>query len=252
MNDTIPLLRMFAGPNGSGKTTVKMALARPPHWFGIYINPDDIERSIQETGVLDLVPFEVRTTAEEIRRYFAESRFLQQQGLATAANAIECSGTVLDFTHLRFNSYCASVLSDFLRRKLLDGSKSFTFETVMSSRDKVELLREAQARGFRTYLYYIATDSPEINIQRVKNRVAEGGHDVPEAKIIDRYHRSLALLPEAIRYSNRAFFFDTSSDPAVYVGQVIDGTTLEPAVEESPVWFAPIWQQFASDTTSPP
>ena len=40
----------------------------------------------------------------------------------------------------------------------------------MSAKDKVELLREAQSRGFRTYLYFIATEDPDSNIQRVKNR----------------------------------------------------------------------------------
>lgn len=247
MSDAAPRLRMFAGPNGSGKTTVKVNLARPPQWFGVYINPDDIEKSILDTGILDMRTYEVETTGDEVQRYFAESSFLRQHGLAAAASAIACSGMVLDFSKLHFNSYHASVLSDFLRRKLLDLRKSFAFETVMSSPDKVELLREAQTRGFRTYLYYIATESPEINVQRVKNRVAEGGHDVPEAKIVERYHRSLALVSEAIRYSNRAYFFDTSADRAAFIGQVIEGTTLDLAVAETPTWFAPIARRFGTD-----
>lgn len=43
MSSAPPRLRMFAGPNGSGKTTVKNGLHRSPSWFGIYINPDDLE-----------------------------------------------------------------------------------------------------------------------------------------------------------------------------------------------------------------
>ena len=76
---------------------------------------------------------------------------------------------------------------------------SFTYETVMSHISKVELLNYAKLKGFRTYLYYIATDDPEINISRVKNRVNLGGHNVPENLIIDRYHRSLDLLINANR-----------------------------------------------------
>jgi predicted ABC-type ATPase len=113
-----------------------------------------------------------------------------------------------------------------------------------SAPDKSALLREAQARGFRTYLYYIATEDPAINIQRVKNRVAEGGHDVPETKIVARYHRSLGLLAEAIRYSSRAFFFDTSDDKAWYFAEAADGTTIELKSDEMPVWFEPIWNHF--------
>jgi predicted ABC-type ATPase len=101
------------------------------------------------------------------------------------------------------NAYIASVLSDFIRRKLVDAKISFSFETVMSSADKVEFLKQAQESGFRTYLYYIATDDPEINISRVKNRVKAGGHSVPQDKIISRYYRSLDLLSAAIPCTNR-------------------------------------------------
>ena len=56
MSDAIPRLRMFAGPNGSGKTTVKNTLGKPESWFGMYINPDDLEASIRHTGLLPLKP----------------------------------------------------------------------------------------------------------------------------------------------------------------------------------------------------
>ncbi len=52
MTDGIPRLRMFAGPNGSGKTTIKTSLGKSASWFGFYINPDDIESAIRSTGRL--------------------------------------------------------------------------------------------------------------------------------------------------------------------------------------------------------
>ena len=64
----------------------------------------------------------------------------------------------------------------------------------MSSPDKIDFLAEARRRGFRTYLYYVATVDPLININRVANRVRMGGHPVPEEKIVSRYARSLDLL----------------------------------------------------------
>jgi len=64
----------------------------------------------------------------------------------------------------------------------------------------VELLAQAQRVGYRTYLYFIATDDPEINISRVRNSVKLGGHSVPEDRIAPRYGRSLDLLMEAIRH----------------------------------------------------
>jgi len=241
MSDAIPRLRMFAGPNGSGKTTVKLALDKPAKWFGIYINPDDLEKAIRETGLLSLEPFGVTATTEQIRDYFTQSSFLQANDLATAASVIQCNGNRIDFGGLAFNSYYASVLADFLRRQAMDAGMSFSFETVMSAPDKVELLREAQQRGYRTYLYYFATVDPKINIQRVKNRLAEGGHDVPAEKIVERYHRSLALLGQALQHSNRAFLFDTSEEEAWFFAEVTDGHSIRLETGEIPQWFAPIW-----------
>ncbi len=60
----VPRLRMFAGPNGSGKSTIKSVL--PPELLGVYINPDDIEREIRQAGHLDLRPFSVAETADEL------------------------------------------------------------------------------------------------------------------------------------------------------------------------------------------
>jgi predicted ABC-type ATPase len=243
MSGAIPRLRMFAGPNGSGKTTIKNNLGRPPDWFGIYINPDDLEASIRNSGRLSLASFGLDTTTEEIQQHFASSVLLQRHSLSNDAATIQCRGAELYFGEIRFNSYHASVLSDFLRRKALQLSKSFSFETVMSSPDKIALLREAQSQGFRTYLYYVATEDPAINIERVKLRTAQGGHDVPEDKIVSRYHRSLQLLIDAVRFTNRAFFFDTSASTGWYFAKVTDGKQLQLESNEMPNWFQTIWKQ---------
>jgi ABC-type cobalamin/Fe3+-siderophores transport system ATPase subunit len=51
----MPRLRVFAGPNGSGKSTLLEIL--PPEWVGIYVNADDLERSIKRDGDFDLASF---------------------------------------------------------------------------------------------------------------------------------------------------------------------------------------------------
>ena len=118
----------------------------------------------------------------------------------------------------------------------------------MSSPDKVDFLKKAQESGFRTYLYYVATEDPDINISRVASRVAEGGHTVPKEKIVERYHRSLDLLADAVQYANRADIFDNSSDKKVWVAEVTDGDILELKTDNMPFWFkAALWDKFASD-----
>jgi predicted ABC-type ATPase len=137
------------------------------------------------------------------------------------------------------NAYFASVAADFLRQKLLEKQLSFTFETVMSSPDKVALLDKARRLGYRTYLYYVATEDPSINVSRVLSRVGQGGHAVPEDKIVSRYHRSLDLLMDAIRRTNRAYVFDNSGLPGQYtwLAEITDGAALELRAAEIPLWF---------------
>jgi predicted ABC-type ATPase len=88
---------------------------------------------------------------------------------------------------------------------------SFSFETVMSHHSKVDFITKAQKSGFKTYLYFICTDDPIINIQRVKNRKAMGGHDVDPKLIESRYFRSLENLQDAFLKVDRAFVIDSSN-----------------------------------------
>ena len=110
---------------------------------------------------------------------------------------------------------------------------------VMSHEDKIRLLFEASKLGYRNYLYYIATDDPQINISRVKNRVQQNGHSVPEIKIRERYFRSLDLLIKAIKKSNRAYIFDNSTHGTekVWLAEITDGKSIELKNDFVPRWF---------------
>jgi predicted ABC-type ATPase len=104
----------------------------------------------------------------------------------------------------------AQAMADARRAACLLGRESFSFETVMSHPSKVDVLRDARRRGFRTLLYFVATESAALNVARVRQRVALGGHDVPEDRIRARYARTLALLPDAIEAADDAVLFDNS------------------------------------------
>ena len=240
MTAVIPRLRMFAGPNGSGKSTLKTVL--PPELLGVYLNPDEIEAQIRQQGFLVVEDFGVHADSDMDSRllaFFLQSNFLIGAGLAPAAYKLKSTDGRVDFSDVAVNSYFASVAADFLRQQLLKQKTSFTLETVMSSPDKVKLLEQAQQLGYRTYLYFIATDDPAINISRVQNRVIQGGHSVPEDKIVSRYHRSLDLLMEAIRHTNRAYVFDNSghNQERTWLAEITDGQTLEIKTDQLPAWF---------------
>ena len=235
----MPRLRMFAGPNGSGKSRLKSVL--PSALLGVYLNPDEIEAAIREQGFLDFSAYGVSTTADEALAFFSYSSFLKAEGLGEAAKKLTFANERLDFAGVVVDSYFASVAGDFLRQKLLEQKDDFTFETVMSHRSKVDMLAKAQAAGYRTYLYFVATDDPSINVSRVRNRVNLNGHNVPEDKITTRYYRSLDLLMEAIQYTNRTYIFDNSGDNAdgqhTWLAEITEGKQLELKTDKIPAWF---------------
>jgi predicted ABC-type ATPase len=118
--------------------------------------------------------------AEALQRrisgHLAASELLARHGLLQVAQDVAVAiDRRLHLPQEVASSYVAAVLADAIRRALLAQGSTFTFETVMSSRDKIDFMREAQALGYRTYLYFVATDDPEINISRVQLRVSQGG-----------------------------------------------------------------------------
>jgi predicted ABC-type ATPase len=84
------------------------------------------------------------------------------------------SPQLIQFQPEAIDSYLCARITDFIRLKI-----SFHFETVMSHISRVEFLHLAEQQGYRTYLYFVSTVDPEINIARVQYRVvSQGGHGV--------------------------------------------------------------------------
>lgn len=84
-------------------------------------------------------------------------------------------------------------------------------ETVLSTDKYRRLVREAKVLGFEVRLTYVILESADHSIERVKLRVAKGGHDVPRDRIIARYARSLEQLPWFLEQADQASIFDNSS-----------------------------------------
>jgi len=111
----------------------------------------------------------------------------------------------------------AQLLARYLRECMLQNKKRFTFETVFSHKSNLDIMQRAADAGYKVYLYFVSTESPEINKFRVKFRVTQNGHNVPEDKIESRYYRSLNLLYDAAEIAYQCFFFDNSIDEEPYV-----------------------------------
>ena len=98
------------------------------------------------------------------------------------------------------------------REKCLSEKQSLIFETVFSSKDKVEFVRRALKAGYFVRIFFISTNNPTINSARIAKRVMEGGHDVPITKIISRYIKSIANCAEVAGEVDRLYIYDNSID----------------------------------------
>jgi predicted ABC-type ATPase len=116
-------------------------------------------------------------------------------------------------------AYEAAIEAARIRRAALDAGISFAMETVMSTPDKIEFMREAKDKGYRLHLEYITTQDPDLNVLRVRDRVLDRGHDVPENKIISRYGRSMKLLPEALEIADSATIYNNSFDDPIVIAE---------------------------------
>jgi len=81
-------------------------------------------------------------------------------------------------------------------RELIAARKTFALETTLASRSIAKLLLGAQEKGYYVTLLYFWLNTPDLAVERVKNRVAAGGHNVTEATVRRRYETGLHNLFE--------------------------------------------------------
>ena len=134
------------------------------------------------------------------------------------------------------HSYEAAILTDFFRQELISNGIKLSFETVMSHPSKIETLLLSKNNNYKNYLYFISTEDVEINKSRVKERVLNGGHQVPEHKIEERYYRSLELLQPAIKETYRTFVFDNSGNKARLILDIYKGNIVTYRSKSIPKW----------------
>jgi predicted ABC-type ATPase len=110
----------------------------------------------------------------------------------------------------RENFLKAARKAEAMRHECLRNRQSLAFETVFSTAEKLDFVKREAAAGYFIRLFFVCTDSPEINVGRVAQRVREGGHTVPREKIFSRYAKSIANGASTITIVERAYVYDNS------------------------------------------
>ena len=231
-------LRIFAGPNGSGKSSLVTIISDKQVDLGIYVNADDIKKILEESRSLDFAIFGLTLDFDHLIREFSTSTLsskFNEVDLLIHLHKIDNQLTISDLYPI--NDYFTSFLAEYIRNLLLISCNKFTIETVMSHISKIEFIKTAKEKGFKIYLYFISLENSRLCVNRVKARVDQGGHDVPEQKITERYERTMNFLLDAIRLADRAFLFDNSySSPKLFATSANEEIKLE-NTSYAPLWF---------------
>ena len=89
--------------------------------------------------------------------------------------------------------------------------EDFGFETTLSGRSHVGLIRDLKQRGYKVHLFFLWVSAVDLALTRIKNRALEGGHSVPESVVRRRFDRSIRSF--FVRYQPLAdtwLLFDNS------------------------------------------
>jgi len=144
---------------------------------------------------------------------------------------------------LDVDSYEAARMAAALRIELVKQRESFIFETVFSDPvgDKLRFLKQTAESGYAVVLCFIGIADANTSEQRVAMRVSQGGHDVPTAKLIERFPRTLANLAAAIRELPCVAVFDNDDlkTPFRLVAVYANGIRMQ-FNEPIPSWFKPL------------
>jgi predicted ABC-type ATPase len=108
--------------------------------------------------------------------------------------------------------------------ELIDGRADFVFETTLSSKHSLGVMRRARAAGFTVGLVYVILDTPDRHVERVRFRTNLGGHPIPEIDIVRRYEASLSHLGAALKLAVEAVVIDNSSRMPSLMFQILDGS----------------------------
>ena len=138
-------------------------------------------------------------------------------GKSTITRMARTVGEYINADDIKRTTLCsdmeAAIKAEELRESMIEKKRDFTFETVLSTERNLLLLKKAKKQGYFVRGIYVLTADAEINIARIKARVALGGHGVPDEKVKSRYKKALELIPQLVEVCDILHIYDNSCEP---------------------------------------
>lgn len=123
-----------------------------------------------------------------------------------------------------------------LRNEAIRQGKSFNEETTLCGKTIIKLFEKLKENGYKIDLYYVGLKNSDIALERIKSRVANGGHDILAEKVRRRYEESRNNLEKVIPFCNSVSIFD-NSESFRRLATIKEGKLIQKA-DKVPFWFS--------------
>jgi predicted ABC-type ATPase len=143
-----------------------------------------------------------------LKEKFRKVEFVNADSIAQGLSAFRPETVVFEAGRLMLKRLLA----------LANDQKDFAFESTMASKSYAHWIEQLQEKGYRFYLIFLWLESADLAVQRVRERVRAGGHDVPEAVIRRRYSRGIKNFFNLFRpLANSWVVYDNSEKEPVLI-----------------------------------
>ncbi len=129
---------------------------------------------------------------------FARSYLLQETDVVDFINADYIASGLSPLIPERAARAAGRLLLEELER-LTERGVSFALESTLSGRTYVDLIKRWRTLGYRIEIVFLRLDAPELSLNRIAMRVAQGGHNVPRADVLRRFGRGWKNFEELYR-----------------------------------------------------
>lgn len=127
-------------------------------------------------------------------------------------NADLIAGGLSPFDPTRAAIHAGRIMLEEIR-SLSGNRKDFGFETTFSGRTQADLLRRLKKQGYHIHVFFLWLPNVKLALERIRSRVDEGGHDIPEVTVRRRFARSLSNFLKLYRpLADSWAIFDNASD----------------------------------------
>jgi predicted ABC-type ATPase len=113
---------------------------------------------------------------------------------------------------------------------------NFMIESNLAKIADFEWIEKMKAVSYEVILYFLSTNNVEENIARVKRRVSEGGHDIPDHIVRDRYRLGQIYLKSHLQIFKEVYLPDNTEATVKHIVHLVNGK-IEIEIPQCPEWI---------------